>query len=281
MADQPVLAARRFGRAHPVRSAGRSGPGVLDAVLIFGLAGLLGALMVTCSLLALPLLCLGPLPPDTRRRCSRWAIMSALRACAGVLTATGAYRLDLSALDALREGPPVILAPNHPTLIDALLILSRRPDVTCVLKPPLTRNPLLALGAHLAGYSPAQPPLATIRRAVADLQCGGTLLLFPEGTRSGRAPVNPLKAGIAVIARRAAVPVPGLLGEAEAPSLSKGWRILRPARLPIRYRIRLGARLAPPTDDAQFMAALHREFERELAQAPQSRWLAPAPPDAP
>jgi 1-acyl-sn-glycerol-3-phosphate acyltransferase len=34
----------------------------------------------------------------------------------------------------LRGGPPLILAPNHPALIDALLILTRHPNLVCVMK---------------------------------------------------------------------------------------------------------------------------------------------------
>jgi len=43
------------------------------------------------------------------------------------LAVTRTYRLDLRAVDTLRGGPPLILAPNHPALIDALLILTAIP----------------------------------------------------------------------------------------------------------------------------------------------------------
>ena len=46
----------------------------------------------------------------------------------GLCPITRTYRLDLRAIDSLKGGPPVILAPNHPCLIDALLILTRHPN---------------------------------------------------------------------------------------------------------------------------------------------------------
>jgi len=42
---------------------------------------------------------------------------------------TGAFRFDCAALDALRDAGPLIIAPNHPGLLDAVMILSRLPDL--------------------------------------------------------------------------------------------------------------------------------------------------------
>src|ERR1700677_1221558 len=64
------------------------------------------------------------------------------------LSVTGSYRLDLCEIDSLRGGPPVILAPNHPCLIDALLILTRHPNIVCVMKSALMRNVLLGSGSR-------------------------------------------------------------------------------------------------------------------------------------
>jgi 1-acyl-sn-glycerol-3-phosphate acyltransferase len=115
-----------------------------------------------------------------------------------------------------------------------------------------------------------------IRDAVADLQRGGVLLLFPEGTRSIQAPLNELKASIGVIAKQAAVPVQTLIIETDSPYLSKGWPLLRPPPLPITYRVRLGRRFEPPEDVRAFMVELERHYRDELSGALQSDWLGEA-----
>ena len=189
------------------------------------------------------------------------------------LTMTGAYRLDLSAIDSLRDGPPVILAPNHPSLIDALLILTRHPNIACVLKAELMDNLFLGAGSRLARYIPSDQPRQMIKTAVADLREGGTLLLFPEGTRTTQDPINPLKASIGIIAKHACVPVQVAIIETDSPYLRKGWPLFRRPNLPITYRVRLGRRFDPPENVERFMTELQREFRQQLEGAPQTEWL--------
>jgi 1-acyl-sn-glycerol-3-phosphate acyltransferase len=242
-----------------------------DALLAYALLVLLGLICLVFSigaLLAYPLL--------SRRRgtaVGRFGIMSGFRLYSWVLTLSGAYKLDLSEIDALRGGPPVILAPNHPALIDALLILTRLPNVACVMKADLMDNIFLGAGSRLARYIPSDQPRQLIKEAVADLKRGGVLLLFPEGTRTTREPLNPLKASIGVIAKHANVPVQVAIIETDSPYLAKGWPLWRHPVLPITYRVRLGRRFDPPSDVTAFMASLEKEYNQQLRGALQSEWL--------
>ena len=222
---------------------------------------------------ALALLLLSPLPRRWRRASTRYSMMWGFRLFSWLLTASGTCEFDLRPLDALRGGPPLILAPNHPTSIDAILFLSRHPDLACILKPELMRNLFLGAGARLAGFIRSDSPRRMIREAIAELRRGGSVLLFPEGTRTTRPPLNPLTGSTVVIARHARVPVQIVLIETDSPYLGKGWPILRVPRLPIRCRVRLGPRLEPTGDAASCTAALGRELTRELADAPQNGWL--------
>jgi 1-acyl-sn-glycerol-3-phosphate acyltransferase len=237
----------------------------------YALLAILAALILGWTLLALILL--APLPERWRRATARYTMMAGFRLFARMLTASGAYDLDLDAIDTLRGGPPVILAPNHPTSIDAILLLSRHPDLACILKPELMRNFFFGAGARLAGFIRSDPPRRMIREAVAELRRGGLVLLFPEGTRTTRAPVNPLTGSAGVIARHAQVPVQVAFIETDSPYLGKGWPLFRVPRLPIRYRVRLGRQLEAAEDAADCTLALERELTRELAGAPQSDWL--------
>ncbi|HEY6922478.1 MAG TPA: lysophospholipid acyltransferase family protein, partial [Steroidobacteraceae bacterium] len=208
----------------------------------------LGVICLCWSVIALigyPLL-----PRDWGTAFGRFGIMTGFRMYSMTLSLTGAYRLDLRAIDELRGGPPVLLVPNHPSLIDALLILTRHPNLACVMKKELMRNIFLGAGSRLARYIPSGQPRQMIKECVEELERGGSVLLFPEGTRTTRLPINPLTGSAGVIAKHARVPVQMLIIETDSPYLSKGWTLFRVPSLPITYRVRLGKRFDPPLDAA-------------------------------
>jgi 1-acyl-sn-glycerol-3-phosphate acyltransferase len=232
---------------------------------------LLGIICLTWSAFAMPLYFI--LPRKLGTAVGRRGIMTIFRLYARSLSATGAYHLDTAAIDSLRGGPPVILAPNHPCLIDALLILGRHPNVVCVMKAELMRNIFLGSGARLARYVKNESPRQMVKESVTHLLEGAVLLLFPEGTRTTQAPINPLVASVALIAKLANVPVQTLIVETDSPYLSKGWPLFKRPSLPISYRVRLGMRFAPPENVAAFTAELDAYYRRELIGALQSCWL--------
>lgn len=232
---------------------------------------LLGVICLTWSVFALPLYFI--LPRDLGTAVGRSGIMTGFRIYAWSLSVTGTYRLDLKAIDALKGGPPMILAPNHPSLIDALLILTRHPNVVCVMKAQLMKNIFLGSGSRLARYVRNESSRQMVKESVAHLQHGGVLLLFPEGTRTTRVPINALVGSVGLIAKHSGIPVQTLIIETDSPYLSKGWPLFRRPSLPITYRVRLGKRFAPPADVATFTAELDAYYRSELDQALQTRWL--------
>jgi 1-acyl-sn-glycerol-3-phosphate acyltransferase len=238
---------------------------------LYSSLSLLALICLCWSVFALPCFFLLPEKPGTAL--GRRGIMTGFRLYAWVLSITRAYRLDLRAIDALRGGPPLVLAPNHPCLIDALLILTRHPDIVCVMKSELMNNLFLGSGSRLARYVRNDSPRQMIKESVAHLRQGCVLLLFPEGTRTTRAPINALTASVGLIAKKAGVPVQTLLIETDSPFLSKGWPLFRRPRLPITYRVRLGRRFEAPDDAAGLTAELDRYYRDSLTGALQSRWL--------
>jgi 1-acyl-sn-glycerol-3-phosphate acyltransferase len=248
-----------------IRAAARVGVALragYDYVAFYGSMLVFALLCLSWSVLTLPLLPL--LPQHTACAWGRYGIMAGFRLYSHWLALLGVYRLDVSALDALRDAPPLILAPNHPSLIDAPLILARHPNLACIMKSDLTDNVLFGPGARLARYIRNGSAVQMVREAVATLKDGAVLLLFPEGTRTTRPPVNDLKKSIGVIAKHARVPVQTLIIDTDSPLLRKGWRFgMRPS-LPIRYRVRLGRRFDPSPDVDAFVAELERYFHSEL-----------------
>ena len=199
--------------------------------------------------------------------------MLGFRIYAWSLAITRVYRLDIRDIDSLKGGPPLILAPNHPCLIDALLILTRHPNIVCVMKSALMRNLFLGSGSRLARYIRNDSSRQMVKESVAHLRDGAILLLFPEGTRTISGPINCLVGSVGLIAKHANVPVQTLVIETDSPFLSKGWPLFRRPTLPITYRVRLGKRFDPPSDVEAFTTELDRYYRQALQGALQARWL--------
>jgi 1-acyl-sn-glycerol-3-phosphate acyltransferase len=204
------------------------------------------------------------LPRDMGRRVGQWIIMATFRTNVAYLRATGRFEFDLQALDALRADGGLIIAPNHPALLDVLLVASRLPRITCIMKAELWDNVLLGGGARLARYIRNDSPRSMIKLAIEEIARGSQLLVFPEGTRTVRLPVGRFKPGFALIAQRAGVPVQTVFIETSSPFLGKGWRWSRRPPFPIRYRVRLGRRFTVDGDAKAFSARLEGYFQEEL-----------------
>ena len=189
-----------------------------------------------------------------------WAIAR----CSGML------RLNADVLDALRDEPGLIVVANHPSMLDAVMLVARLPRSACIMKAGLMRNPLLGPGARLARYIRNDSAYGMVQCAVEDLRSGGQLVMFPEGTRTTRPPVNPFHPSFTLIARHARVPIQTVFIDTDSPYLGKGWPLWRLPPLPIAFRVRLGRRFQPARDhhalcaeiETYFMAGVHRSPAR-------------------
>ncbi len=225
---------------------------------------MLGVACLLWSVLALILALL--LPREQGKRFGRLGISTGFRLYLWALHECCACHFDLAELDQLRDAGPLVIAPNHPSLLDALMILSRLPDTACVLKAGLIDNVFLGAGARLAGFIRNDQFVGMARNAIAELRHGKQLLLFPEGTRTAGEVPNQFKGSVAIIACRAQVPVQLVIIEASSGFLGKGWPLFRRPDLPVYFRIRLGRRLQPGTDPARFTAELQECFAAGGAQ---------------
>lgn len=207
----------------------------------------------------------GPLLPEPwGRALGRFVITGGFRFYLGCLSLSQRCSFDLKALDALRGQGPMIIAPNHPGLLDAVMVISRLPNVACVLKASLMNNLFLGAGARLARYIRNEPLRRMVQQATENFANGSYLLLFPEGTRTTQDPANPLKGSIGLIAHHAQVPVQTVLIETDSRYLSKGWPLFRKPPMPVHYRITLGKRFPPPQNSQQLMRELRHHFNTEL-----------------
>lgn len=207
------------------------------------------------------------LPARLGRPFGRRVIMWSFRFYLRFLSIACFCRFDLDELDALRGDQPLILVANHPSLLDAVIVLSRFPNMVCMMKAALMHNLLFGAAARLAGYICNDIALDSILRSREELHGGAQLLLFPEGTRTTNFPVNACSGSVGLISGRTGVPIQVLLIEFSTPYLGKDWPLFRRPSLPLRVRVRVGRRFAPPKDVTGFTRELEQYFRCELGGA--------------
>ncbi len=204
------------------------------------------------------------LPAPLGQRVGRRAIMYGFRFYLRILSTLCACRFDLSEIDGLRDKGPLVIAANHPSLLDAVLIISRLPNVICVMKAGLMDNLLFGSAARLARYIRNDGVMQIVGQSRDGLQAGGQVLIFPEGTRTTAFPINPLTLTLGMIASRAKAPVQTVILEFSTPYLGKAWPLFRRPELPLHVRARLGRRFDAPADFTVFTQELDAHFRREL-----------------
>jgi 1-acyl-sn-glycerol-3-phosphate acyltransferase len=139
------------------------------------------------------------------------------------VTITGAERMP--------RGMGVLVVSNHLTNYDPLIIsMCFKRELHYMAKVELYRHPLIGwLISHLNAFPVrrGEADRTALRRAEELLHSGRVVALFPEGHRARDAAVQPSKGGIALLARRANVPI--------LPVAITGTQYLLPEALP-RWR---------------------------------------------
>ena len=123
-------------------------------VLYLGLAwlGVLCLAWTSIAMIIYPLL-----SARRGRSLGRYVIMAVFRIYLASLSMSRRCSFDLKALDVLRDEPSLIIAPNHPCMLDAVMMISRLPNIACVLKADLMNNIFLGAGSRLARYIRNEP----------------------------------------------------------------------------------------------------------------------------
>jgi 1-acyl-sn-glycerol-3-phosphate acyltransferase len=213
----------------------------------------------------------------------RWMTGVHFRGFLALLRASGLVRIDLVALDQLRGDRSIIIAPNHPCLLDAVLIISRLPQTACIMKAGIWDSFFLGGGARLSGYIRNDAPMNLIRQSVDELHAGHQLLVFPEGTRTREPPINDFRGGFALMAKKSGAAVQTVFIETNSAFFSKGWPLLKKPDFPLFYRARLGTRFSAESDVKALVSKLENYYREELsttalvepAAARESRRAAP------
>ncbi|RYF65265.1 MAG: 1-acyl-sn-glycerol-3-phosphate acyltransferase [Comamonadaceae bacterium] len=241
-------------------------------VLLLGL----GLMSLTWNLVSL---LLHPLLPAARGRAvGRAGIAHGYRMFWAVACACGMMRIDARCLAPLKDERGLIIVANHPSMLDALLLVAHLPRSACIMKASLMKNIFLGAGARLARYIRNDSAHAMVKQAVADLRQGGQLVIFPEATRTAQWPLNPFTPGVTLIAKLAKAPIQTVIIDTDSPYLGKGWPLWRVPPLPVVFSLRLGERFAPQADSHAMTHTLEQYFRQHIDKRGDGDGAEPVPP---
>lgn len=190
-------------------------------------------------------------PTALRAMSGRWRPGTGARMAARILSAParrGLVRLRVEGAGNLPSEGPVIIAANHLSFFDSVLLLFALPRRVYALgKAEYTDRRItgwLFCGAGMIPVRRQRPAdlAGAFDQARAVLDAGGVLAVFPEGTRSRDGQLHRGHSGAAHLALETGAPlVPvGILGTDQI--LPTGARLVRPFR---RATLRIGAPIWP------------------------------------
>jgi 1-acyl-sn-glycerol-3-phosphate acyltransferase len=205
-------------------------------------------------------------------RAQRW-IARGYRLFIAYMEAAGLARVRFEGAERLTGPGPLLVVPNHPTLVDTPLLGQRMPQADCIANPDWADNPLLGGAIAAAHYVRNDAGAEAIEEGVRRLREGRRLLIFPEGTRTPLGvPLGPLRRGAAHIALRAGVDLTPVAIRCWPRTLMKGQRWYEVPDRPFELSVRVLDPLAPKQvlagDETPSVAA------RKLTEALRARLLA-------
>ena len=129
-----------------------------------------------------------------------------------ILFVTG-VRLTVLHAERLEGGPSAVLAANHASMADILVLFAALPvQIRFLAKRSVFRVPFLGWGIKAAGFVPVdrgdpRQGQEAMDAALRRLKGGRSVVVFPEETRSRDGELLPFKKGAALIAIRAGLPL--------------------------------------------------------------------------
>ena len=97
---------------------------------------------------------------------------------------TGVVSVRYHGFDRLGQSGQLILV-NHPSLLDVVFMLAKVPVLNCIVKKDLLQNPVMKSPILACGFLPNDESMQVVDNADSILKTGQSLLIFPEGTRTG------------------------------------------------------------------------------------------------
>ncbi len=162
-----------------------------------------------------------------------------------------------------------LIAPNHPSILDVLLVMTRIPSLNCVMNAKLLHNPVTSGGALLCHFIRNTSLRHMIKECKENLKSGDNVLIFPEGTRTITPPLGTFYHSYALAAKSASAPIRTIIIECDSDYFGRKFSYFKPAHCPMRFRLTAGKvfQTTPTTNARSLSSEIENYFLAYLAKA--------------
>ena len=208
---------------------------VLTAIAFVSFAGI----SLGLAFVALPLarrFARSALAPDLR---AQLLVQRSCRAYLDFLERIGVLRWEAVGAEALRGSGARLVAANHPTLLDFVLLAAVMPQADCIVSGARADNPFLKGVSRAARYVRNDSGGEIVSACAERLRAGRSVVIFPEGTRSPAEGLREFQRGVARIALAADCDVLPVSIHCDPPTLRKGQKWYDVPERPFRLTLRV------------------------------------------
>ena len=204
-------------------------------------------------------------PRDKFKNFGRRFVSSSMRLFVSIMHFLMIVNLEAGDKEAYKNIQSKIVAANHPSLLDIVMLLSLIPNADCIVNANLSRNIVGGVIRQLYIFNSLDPELL-VASCSESLKQGNCLIIFPEGTRTPRSGKISIKKGVARIALSSGCGIiPFNIGGTDKYGLGKKdpWLAFNRHERYI-YRISMGKEIRAEKYQGQPMPAAVRAMTSEL-----------------
>lgn len=242
---------------------------------IYQVLVLLPAVVLATIIVGMLIMLVSPLLPSSQR--DGYNSMMG-RAWGRIIISASLLPVTVEGRERIAENQSYVFVANHLSCYDIFLIigyLDRK--IKWMLKASLLKIPFLGGACRISGFIPVDTSspskvYETYRSACASIGDGVSLMVFPEGSRSGDGHLGAFRRGAFMIASKLNVPVVPitLIGTYDVMPRHRDFRFI--CRKPLKMIIHEPVMPVDGEDNAEFFRARSREvIARQIAEEEQSQ----------
>lgn len=152
----------------------------------------------------------------------------------------GILKLEYSGFDDAATWCGSIIIANHPSILDAVILLECFPFMDCVMTSRLLGSPVTSGAVKLCDFIRNDAASSMIKTCKSRLASGSNILIFPEGTRTRNKPVDEFHPGYVLVAKHCGAPIRTILIECDSEYFGRQFSHFKPSRHAVRFKIVAG-----------------------------------------
>jgi 1-acyl-sn-glycerol-3-phosphate acyltransferase len=182
---------------------------------------------------------------------------------------TFGIKVTVRGLENIDLNLPYIFVSNHASMADIpTVMVALKGKVNIVFKKELTWVPVWGWALRYGHFimidrSNPRDAMASIERAVQNIQSGQSVILFPEGTRTSNGKLQPFKRGAFTLAAKSGVPVVPMIINNTFGIMPKGSLIVKQADIVVVVEKPIPTyEIKSKDDELELMDLVHRAIEK-------------------